>query len=863
MTEPSGHEELLPQGGGPALSGPTHASEFPRAHSHCLPGIVESLGDGLIVADSEGRMVFLNPAAERILGLGQVDLPASEWPRHYGIYYPDSETHYPASELALARAIRGEETNQVEVLIRNSRVPEGRTISVTGRPLRDEQGQVRGGVIVFRDVTEKKKAEEELRKARQAAEEANQAKSEFLANVSHEVRTPLNGILGLTELTLETPLTPVQRDYLQMVRSSTHSLLAVLNDLLDFSKIEAGKLELTPEPFDLRARLAEMLKPFAVRAYEKGFEFTYHVDNDVPDRLIGDWGRLRQVLVNLIGNALKFTEHGEVYVHAALGESSKASSSPSIALHFSVSDTGIGVPADKQQAIFHPFVQVDGTTSRKYGGTGLGLAICQRLASLMGGRLWLESTPGQGSTFHFEARLPLGDPKDTAPEIGSQPDLAGVPVVVIESHPRRRAFLAELLTEWGAQAKVCPSVAELLNVSPLTSNPSPQRGEGRLALAPAIIDLRLVTDEQFQRVREQRPVVLIYSPVDHRDVPRSGSGKKDAVARITRPIVRAELLRALRQVLRKAGHVPSLDQARDGEPGASATGALSPVADAPGSLSQARPLQVLVAEDHRVNQVLMVNLLRKQGHAVTLAGNGREAVEACAQQQFDVILMDVQMPEMDGLQATAAIRAQEQRRGSRRHVPIVALTAHAMTGDRERCLQAGMDAYLAKPVDQQHLAQVLAQVTGTIAPGRPAFPGRPDGLGSPSCGEDHPTESANGAELTLDLDTALTSVGGDRGLLAELAGLFLTEMGPWLSQLHQALGRGDLACVGRLAHTIKGAAGTLGAPAVRASALQLEQSARSGDRAGSVAALRELERNLVCLEPTLRALGQTHTSPER
>jgi signal transduction histidine kinase/HPt (histidine-containing phosphotransfer) domain-containing protein/ActR/RegA family two-component response regulator len=483
----------------------------------------------------------------------------------------------------------------------------------------------------------------ELAHATKVAEEANRAKSEFLANMSHEIRTPLNGIIGMTELALDTKLSIEQREYLSMAKTSADALLAILNDILDFSKIEMRKLELEQIPFSLRGQLAEVLKPLALRAEQKGLELVCHVVPDVPSIALGDPGRLRQVLVNLVGNAIKFTDRGQILVQLQL----ESRSGDDCVLHYFVSDSGIGVPKEKQQTIFEPFRQADGSTTRRFGGTGLGLAISTTLVELMNGRIWLESAPNEGSTFHFTVRLTVSE---------ARPEL-----------------------------------------TPRTALPQ--------SMMPS-------------------------------DLPE-------------------------------------------------------------------RRLHVLLADDNAVNQRLAATLLERRGHRVTIAGNGREALAALAKHRIDIVLMDVQMPEMGGFEATAAIRAQEATTGG--HLPIVAMTAHAMKGDRERCLEAGMDEYLTKPLDSRQLCLVVEQTAGRI-----------------TAPLDEPPASADLSDLVL------ARVGGDRQLLAEISRLFVDDAPRHLRRIREAIDANDPELLRRAAHALKGAAANFEADAVVSAARALEDVARNG-----------------------------------
>jgi len=813
------------------------ANEGLQKERYLLQTLMNYLPHNIYFKDAQSRFIRINQAMARYFALQE---PQDAIGKTDVDFFTDEHALQSlADEQEIVRTGRG-------VIDKEEKEtwPDGHTtwVSSTKLPLYDEEGRIVGSFGISQDITAQKRVAEALRAAKEAAESASRAKSSFLANMSHEIRTPLNAVIGMTELVLKSQLTAQQREFLSTVRDSGEALLSVINDILDFSKIEAEKLVLECEKFHLRESLGDTMKSFAIRAHQQGLELACRIHQDVPAWVVGDYPRLRQVVVNLVNNAIKFTQCGEVVLDVVReGDDDAGCPENKVKLHFTVSDTGIGIPAEKHAAIFGMFEQADSSTTRRHGGTGLGLAIASSLIGLMGGRIWLESQVGRGSRFHFTVFL---DPADAEPDEDADAAprcLQGMRVLVVDDNATNRRILDEVLSNWQmlpASVENADRALECLRQAQRAGKPFPL----------VITDAHMPDVDGFmlaRRIREDReidgPVIMMLTsgdrPNDTEECKRLG-----IAAYLLKPIKQSELLEAIELAL---GMLGTQEEQPD---------------RAEQRRSRGRCLRVLLAEDSLVNQQLAAALLESEGHVVTVVSNGREAVAAAETDGFDLVLMDLQMPEMDGLEATVAIRASERYSG--RHIPIIAMTAHALKGDRERCLQAGMDGYTSKPIDAKELFAAIASQVSLPAEETAANNGFP-GVASPAFAraeEGAVAQDCPPAEPVIDWSVARKAVRGDDRLLQTIVKTAMGEIPSLLSEIRRAVAAGDFQALRLAAHTLKGSIRYFGAQSVLEPALRLEAMGQGRQLEGAGEVLSILDQSA---ERLMAALAERLLSVEK
>ncbi len=779
--------------------------------------------DLLCVASLDGYFLRLNPAWQRVFGYSDDELCASPF---LDFVHPDDRD---ATVAALGELTTG---GRVVAFENRYRARDGsyRWLEWTATPYVHESAVY----AVARDITDRKRAEElqdasnerlgqmvaELDVAKRRAEAATQAKTEFLANMSHEIRTPLNAMIGMTALALQTRLTPPQREFIHVANQSAEALLAILNDILDVSKVDAGRMVLDHVSFSLRDTVEDAVKLLGPKAHEKQLELVCRIGTAVPDALIGDPGRLRQVILNLVGNAVKFTERGDVVVDVATG----AVTADEASLRFTVSDTGIGIAPEKQWQIFGPFVQADASTTRRFGGTGLGLTISAQLVELMGGRIWLASEAGHGSRFSFA--LTFARAARPGQELPAPDRLRGLRVLIVDDNRTTRSVLEGVLRQWQAvpgSADAADGALTMLRDAAASGTPwavtlidAQMPGVDGASLAREIL--------RDARLASTKVIMLTSAGIPQR--PQRRQADLAIAARLSKPLKQSELREALLNV---TAPVQALRRTR--------------AARGPGRRGQRR-LDILVVEDNATNQALVAHVLGRRRHRVTPVTTGRDAVAAATSRAFDLILMDVQMPGMDGFEATAAIRAHEL--GTGRRTPIVALTAHTTAGDRDRCLAAGMDAFVAKPLRPVTL---LAAIDTLVPLGAVGSAGGGAVMSSGA-------SSAADAEEGVDLASLLDAFGHDRQLVDETVAVFLADLPAQHAALVAAVAAGEAGAIAGAAHSLKGAVGLFSTGAAYQAARAMEDEARTGVVTRAASQGDTLARALTRLAEALRSLGR-------
>jgi len=768
--------------------------------------LVETAQEGIGILDTDENIIFVNQAFANLLGYQKEELLG------LNLSQISDKEQFAKFRKETEKRRQGKSSRYEAKLY--TKAGEPKYFSLSASPLFDDKKTFTGTMGLLADITAHKQAEENLRKAKEEAEEANRLKSEFLANMSHEIRTPMNAIIGMTSLALDTEVTGEQRDYLNTVKESTRALLELLNDILDLSKIEADRIELETIDFDLRVTVEGMSDTLAHRASAKGLELACMIHHQVPVLLRGDPGRLRQILMNLGGNAIKFTEKGEVVIRVELEEETE----DSVTLLFSVTDTGVGITKDKHKKVFESFTQVDGSTARKYGGTGLGLSISKRLVELMGGKIGVESQPGKGSRFWFTAVFEKQKEfKDIFPSV--PPDIRGMRMLVIDDNRTNRTILVKMLESFGCSAEAVESGIEALQMLK------------RAAHKEKLFDLVLL-DMQMPEMNGEQTLRAIKHDPEIKDVAviiLTSIGERGDAARLEalgcagyllKPIKQSQLFDTIITVLSwqkveaKEKPIPLVTRHTIAE-------------------QRRQRVRILVAEDNPMNQKLAVTLLKKAGYSVDAVETGRRVIEILNRTAYHLVLMDVQMPEMDGFETTRAIR---EREGKKQHTPIIAMTAHAMKGDRERCLQAGMDDYISKPIEPQELFDAIKKWTSSCDHKKVI------------AGQEKSENDDTLKGIPLNLEIALSRFDGDKEFFMEMLQKFLNYAPERLQILDEAVKKGDAKVLEKEAHSIKGAAGNLGAKPIADLTLKLELIGRTGDLADAKELILNLRAELKHLE---------------
>jgi len=795
------------------------AEEALRTSERSQKAILDSSQAGIVLIDQETHVIIeANPTAVEMIGASKEEIIGKVCHQYI---CPAEVGRCPITDL-------GQDIDSSErVLLRAN----GESVPVLKKVIPITLNDHQYILDSFIDISLLKQTEEALQKAKEEAEVANRAKSEFLANMSHEIRTPMNGIIGMTELALNTDLIREQREYLEMVKMSGDSLLDLINDILDFSKIEARKLELEEIDFDLRNTLENAANTLALKANEKGLELTCHIKPDVPTALIGDPGRLRQVIVNLAGNSIKFTEKGEVVIQVEVEKETDASAK----LHFMISDTGIGISPNKIESVFNSFEQADGSTTRKYGGTGLGLSISRQLVEMMGGNIWVESprdcrlednsrfendrqssivnsqSKGPGSTFHLTVRFGLNRLKEVKTLPSGRFDLSDVPVLIADDNFTNRIVLQEMTASLGLVPALTVDGKEAID----RLNEAYDSGKPYRLL---LLDLQMPELDGFDVAKKIKETLW---GDDLKIILLTSLGRKGDAARckevgisgyLTKPIKKSDLLDAIMMTM--------------GTPGEEDATVITRY-----TVQEARKrLNILVAEDNPINQRLVIELLKKRGYRAVLASNGKEAINAIEEEDFDLVLMDVQMPKMDGLEATRYIREREQRATSEAswseakiplkagqpatRLPIVAMTAHAMKGDRKKCLESGMDDYVSKPINVEKLFRVIEKFSHKLKNHK----------------KEKPLPSLKNTEVrskeVFDLSKAMEVVAGSKEIFKEIANIFFENSPLSMTQIREAIAEGDVLALEQAAHSMKGSVGHFGARRAFEAAYYLEKLGR-------------------------------------